>query len=169
MLNQSVYAIQNEGTMSRTPRTVVIAIGAVLIPANLALALGFQLGESKEQLKLKYDISVYDHDTGRVTITFSLEDDGRLAPISSIDLSIPSKERHTSGGYKSDLTMSMATRKEGSKRVARIHIRKDWAERAQIRLKTVNLDGKQEPMTWYYHAITLGELIARAKPHRNIK
>ena len=155
--------------MSRKSQTVVCAIAAVLVPASLALALGFRLGESKADLKLKYDVSVYDHDTGRVTITFSLEDDGRLEPINSIDLSIPSEEKHTSGGYKSDLTMSMATRKEGNKRVARIHIRKDWAERAQIQLKTVNLDGKQEHMTWYYHAITLGDLVARAKPHKHIK
>jgi hypothetical protein len=155
--------------MSTSSRQVVTVLGAFLIPTSLALALGFQLGESKEELKLKYEVSVYDHDTGRVTITFSLEDEGRLEPINSVDLSIPSEEKHTSGGYKSDLTMSVATKKEGNKRVARIHIRKDWAARAEIQLKTGHLDGKQEAMTWYYHSIKLNELVARAKPHKNIK
>ena len=155
--------------MFTTTRTLISVIAALVIPASLALAVGFQLGESKQKLQLKYDASVYDHDTGRVTVTFSLEDEGRLKPIDSVDLSIPSKEKHTSGGYKSDLTVSMATRKEGNKQVARVHIRKDWAARAEILLKTGHLDGKQEAMTWYYHSVPLKEIVATAKPHKNIK
>ena len=155
--------------MSTTSRTIVSVIAALVIPASFALAEGFQLGESKEKLQLEYDVSVYDHDTGRVTITFSLEDEGRLKPIESIDLSIASKEKHLSGGYKSDLTISMATRKEGNKQVARVHIRKDWAARAEIQLKTGHLDGKQEALTCHYHSVPLKELVARAKPHKKIK
>ncbi len=113
--------------MSTTTRTVITVAAALVIPASFALAVGTQLGESKDKLQLKYDVSVYDHETGRVTVTFSLEDAGRLKPINSIDLSIPSQEKHASGGYKSDLTISMATREEGNKQVARVHIRKDWA------------------------------------------
>ena len=130
--------------------------------------MGFQLGESKQKLKLEYDVSVYDHDTGRVTIEFSLNDAGRLTPITSVDLSIPSDEKHDGGGFKSDLTISMALRNEGTKQVGRVHIRKDWAERAEIQIKTGHLDGKQEPLTWYYHSIPLQELVARAKPHKTI-
>jgi len=154
--------------MSRTLKLLLAAIAVVAIPTSFALAEGFQLGESKEELKLKYDISVYDHDTGRVTIEFTLIDAGRITPITSVDLSIPSEEKHDSGGFKSDLTMSMALGKVGAKQVGRVHIRKDWAERAEIRLKTGHLDGKQEPLTWYYHSIPLKELVARAKPHKTI-
>lgn len=154
--------------MLRIPHVILsFAVGLVL-PSTLALALGFQLGESKQQLELKYDVSVYDHDSGRVTIEFTLEDEGRLKPINSIDFHIPSAEKHDGGGFKSDLTVSMATSKEGEKRVARIHIRKDWASRAEIHLKTNYLDGKQEPLTWYYHAIPLKSLVARAKPHETV-
>ena len=157
--------------MSTTTRTVVSVLAAlvILVPASFALAVGFQLGESKDKLQLKYDLSVYDHDTGRVTVTFSLEDEGRLKPIDSIDLSIPSQEKHSSGGYKSDLTISMTTRKEGNKQVARVHIRKEWAARAEIQLKTRHLDGKQEVLTWYYHSIPLRKLVVRAKPHKHIR
>ena len=155
--------------MSTTTRTVISIIAALAIPPSFALAVGFRLGESKDKLQLEYDLSMYDHDTGRVTVTFSLEDEGRLKPIDSIDLSIPSQEKHTSGGHKSDLTISIATRKEGNKQVVRVHIRKDWAARAEIQLKTGHLDGKQEPLTWYYHSIPLRELVARAKPHKHIK
>ena len=155
--------------MSRTARIVLGIIAALAIPASCALALGFGLGESKEQLNLKYEVSVYDHDTGRVTVQFTLEDEGRLKPITSIDLHIPSDEMHEGGGFKSDLTISMATSKEGTKQVGRIHIRKDWAERAEIQIKTGHLDGKQEALTWYYHAIPLKDLVDRAKPHETVK
>lgn len=151
--------------MPRRLKLLLAVIAVMAVPASVALAMGFQLGESKEELKLKYDVAVYDHNTGRVTITFSLIDAGRLKPITSVDLSIPSDEKHDGGGFKSDLTMSMALRKDGAKQVGRVHIRKDWAERAEIQIKTGHLDGKQEPLTWYYHSIPLKEVVARAKPH----
>jgi len=154
--------------MLRTARIVLGIMAVLVIPASFALALGFRLGESKDELELKYDISVYDHDTGRVTVTFTLEDEGRLKPITSIDLHIPSTEMHDSGGFKSDLTLSMATSKEGTKQVGRVHIRKDWAARAEIQIKTGHLNGKQELATWYYHAIPLKDLMARAKPHETV-
>ena len=155
--------------MSRTSHTLFSFVAVLAIPASTALAIGFELGASKEDLRLSYEVTVYDHDTGRVTVTFRLEDDGRLKPLSSIDLSIPSKEKHTGGGYKSDLSISMAVRQEDNKQVARVHIRKDWAERAEIRLKTGHLDGKQAVATWYYHAIPLKEIVARAKPHERTR
>ncbi|WDI42193.1 hypothetical protein [Bremerella sp. P1] len=154
--------------MSRIARILLGIVVLFVIPASVAWALGFELGQSKDELKLKYDVSIYDHDTGRVTVKFTLEDEGRLKPISSIDFHIPSDEKHDSGGYKSDLTLSMSTRNEETKQVARIHIRKDWAARAEIQIKTSHLDGKQEPLTWYYHAIPLKELVAKAKPHETV-
>lgn len=144
-------------------------IAAIAIPASCALALGFRLRESKEELNLKYDVSVYDHNTGRVTVTFTLKDEGRLKPISSVDLHISSDEQHDSGGFKSDLTMSMALREVEGNQVARIHIRKDWAERAEIQIKTGHLDGKQEPLTWYYHAVPLKDLVSRAERFKTVE
>ncbi len=154
--------------MSRTARVLLGIVAALAIPVSCTLALGFRLGESKEELNLKYDVSVYDHDTGRVTVEFTLKDEGRLKPIESVDLHIPSNEKHDGGGFKSDLTISMALRRDGRNQAGRIHLRKDWAERAEIQIKTGQLDGKQEPLTWYYHAIPLKELVARAKVHETV-
>ena len=44
--------------MSRTLKVLLALFVAIAIPASLALAMGFQLGESKEELKLNYDVSV---------------------------------------------------------------------------------------------------------------
>jgi hypothetical protein len=135
-----------------------LLILAVALP-GLAWALGFELGESKDELKLKYDVSVTDHKTGRVTIVLKIEDYGRLKPVSSVDLSIPAKEKHEGGGHYSDLTVSLAHRKEDGKDVYRVHILRELAERASIQLTTSHLDGKQELLTWYYHRIPIAKYL----------
>ena len=154
--------------MSRIKSLLLAMLGTLVIPASVAMALGFMLSESKEELGLEYEVSVYDHDTGRVTVEFTLEDEGRLKPISSVEFDIPSTEKHDNGGFKSDLTMSMVLREKGENQVGRVHIRKDWAERAEIRIITGHLDGKQQLATWYYHSIPLKELIADAKPFEKV-
>ena len=78
-----------------------ILILALAVP-GLAWALGFELGQTKEELKLKYDVSVKDHGTGRVTIVLKIEDYGRLKPVNSVDFYIPAKESHNGRGYYAD-------------------------------------------------------------------
>lgn len=135
-----------------------LLILAIVLP-GLAWALGFELGESKEELKLKYDVSVTDHKTGRVTIVVKIEDYGRLKPVYAVDLSIPAKEKEADGSQYSDLSVSLALRKEDGKDVARVHILRELAERASIQLKTGHLDGKQSPRTWYYHSIPIAKYL----------
>ncbi|MDA0590466.1 MAG: hypothetical protein O2820_21250 [Planctomycetota bacterium] len=135
-----------------------LLILAVVLP-GLAWALGFELGESKEELKLKYDVSVTDPKTGRVTIVVKIEDYGRLKPVYAVDLSIPAKESHNGRGHYMDLVVSMALQKEGDKDVARVHILRELAERASIQLKTGHLDGKQSPLTWYSHSIPIAKYL----------
>jgi hypothetical protein len=135
-----------------------LLILAVILP-GLAWALGFELGQTKEELKLKYDMSVTEHKTGRVTVVLKIEDYGRLKPVYAVDLSIPAKESHNGRGHYMDLVVSMALQKEGDKDVARVHILRGLAERASIKLKTGHLDGKQSPRTWYYHSIPIAKYL----------
>ena len=134
-----------------------IVFAAIALTVNLAWAAGFGLGQTKEQLKLKYDVSVKDHGTGRVTVTFTLADEGRIKPLNSVNLSILSKDKHKDGGYMSDLSLSLATRKVDGKQVASVHLKKELAERAEIQLRTSTLDGKMEALTWYYHVIPIAK------------
>ena len=130
---------------------------AVVLPASLAWAVGFQLGETREQLKLKYDVSVKDHGTGRVTVTLAIADQGRLKPLNSVNLVVPGKDRRKDGSGYVDLSVALATREEDGKQVARIHVLRELAERAEIHLRTSRLDGKQEALTWYYHVISIAK------------
>ncbi len=140
---------------ARTFCLSVVGFATLAMTTSPAWALGFELGESKEKLKLDYKVTVYDHGTGRVTITFTLADEGRLKPLNSIDFYIPSTDKHKSGGNMADLVLSLATREVDGKQVARIHVKKELIEKAEIQLKTSHLDGKQEPLTWYYHSIPI--------------
>ncbi len=136
-----------------------MVFAAFVLTANLAWALGFQLGETKEQLKLKYDVAVTDHGTGRVTVTLMLADEGRIAPLDrGVDLVIPSKD----GTGHVDLSLALERRKVDGKQVMSIHMTRELAERGEIHLKTDTLDGKQTPLTWYYHSIPLAGYLKEA-------
>lgn len=132
---------------------VLIVIAAGWTAGN-AWGIGFVLGETKDKLKLKYDLTVQDHGTGRVTIVLTLADEGRLRPLDEIQLVIPAKEKNPDGSFWMDLVVSIEMVKiEGGGRVGRVHIHKDLAERAQIQLNTHTLDGKLDPMTRLHHVI----------------
>ena len=66
-----------------------MVVAAYFSTTTLAWAEGLGLGETKQQLKLNYEVSVKDHGTGRVTVTFTLADEGRLKPINSIGALAP--------------------------------------------------------------------------------
>ena len=131
-----------------------IALAAVVLAANSAWALGFELGETKEQLKLDYEVSVADHGTGRVTINLTIADEGRLKPLDrGVELVIPSQD---GTGYVDLAVLLERTNLDGKQQV-RVHLARELAERATIQLQTNTLDGKQSPLTWYYHTISIAE------------
>ena len=123
--------------------------------AQPAWALGFKLSESKEQLELKYDIKAVDHGTGRVSLDLTITDEGKLLPIDSVDLLIPGND----GSGAVDFSVSLATSTEDGKRTARVHLKKELAERAEFHLKTWSLAGKKELNTWYYYAIPFADYL----------
>lgn len=136
-----------------------VAFAVCALTANWVWALGFELGQTKDELKLKYEVTATDHKTGRVTAELVLEDEGRLGPLTAIDLYIPDAK---GSGY-ADLSITLAVRKVDGKQVVTVHILKELAERASIQLKTRTLDGKQEPLTWYYHSVPLRQYISTEK------
>jgi hypothetical protein len=144
---------------------ILLAAAAVLAwTSSQALGIGFILGETKEELKLKYDVTVQDHGTGRVTAVFTLEDEGRLKPLDEVQLVIPDQEKNADGGYWMDLVVSIEMKDAGDgKRVGRVHVLRELAERAQIRLNTHTKDGNLDPRTRLHHVIALEKHLPAAK------
>ena len=149
--------------LTRTLRRVSLLLVATVVvvwTADRACGVGFVLGETKEDLKLKYDVSVTDHGTGRVTVVFTLANEGRLKPLDEVQLVIPGQEKSRDGGHWMDLVVSIQmTQLADGNRVGRIHIRRDLAERAQIRLNTHTMDGKMDPLTRLHHVIPISKFL----------
>jgi len=136
--------------------TMLFSFLGLLLTAQDVWAIEFGIGQSKEELGLKYE-SVVDHGTGRVTIVLDIADAGKLKPINSISLYIP--EEGTTG--RPDLMVSLATTKVDGKTQVRAHMKKELAERAQLQLKTTSdpRTGKPTPLTRYYFTIHVDEFI----------
>ncbi|HEX4146730.1 MAG TPA: hypothetical protein VHY91_24745 [Pirellulales bacterium] len=61
------------------------------------------LGPSKDEWKLAYDVAVYDADSDKATVLFTLSGEGRLKPIYSIDLVAFRKQTDSPGGRAYDV------------------------------------------------------------------
>ena len=127
----------------RKLRLLLIVFAATALATCLAWAEGFGLGKMKEQLKLKYDVSVKNQGTGRITVNLTITDQGKLKPLDSVDLVISSKD----GTNFFDLSLSLATKKVDGKLLSRVHLKRELAERLEIQLRTSRLDSKQEALT----------------------
>ena len=88
-----------------------------------------------------------------MTAVLAIADEGRLGPLTAVQLVVPSEN---GTGYV-DLSLSLQTTDTDGKNVARVHVLRSLAKRAEIQLRTRTLDGKQEPLTWYYHTIRIAD------------
>jgi hypothetical protein len=152
----------------RKSPVAAIAFIALLASACAAWAVVAVLNESKEQLKLQYDVAVRDTGKGSVSVPFTLADEGRLKPIFDIGLYVPAEKVDKDGGWYADLAVSLATRMVDGKKVASFDLRKDWAQRAEIQLMTVTLDGKQpQSKGSMSHVIRVAQYLDNRQTPRN--
>ena len=141
-----------------TVRWSMMVLAVLAVTADNAWAMGEILGQSKEELKLEYDVSVQDHGTGRITVVLTIAEEGRLKPLQAVNLMIPMEK----GQGSVDLMVSLDARVVDGKRVARVHLKKEWAERAQIWLTTYSFDGKPLVLTHYIHPISVAQYLKGA-------
>ncbi|QDT29488.1 hypothetical protein [Gimesia panareensis] len=130
---------------------------SLLASTNVANALGFEIGDSKEKLGLKYDLQLTDHGTGRVTVNLTIDDPGKLKPLQSVWLVIPAE----SGTGYVDLSIELAKHNTDGQLRVRAHLKKELAERAQLQLRTLTnpRTGQAEPLSWFYYVIPLKEYL----------
>ena len=151
----------------RLSAVLLVAIATVWA-ADRVWGVGFYLGQTKDELKLKYDVAVEEHSfdgkpTGRVTVIFTLSDEGRLKPLDEVQFVVPGKEKTKDGGHWIDLAVSIdMTKTDRGIRVGRVHILKELAERAEIQLNTHTMDGKQDLLTRLHHVIPVAKYLANA-------
>jgi hypothetical protein len=154
--------------LMRTLRYLVLALvaAAVLMP-NRAWALNEILAQTKEEMKLQYDVSVRDLGNGRVFVFLTLADAGRLKPLRSVELEIPGRDVDKNGGVAPELHLSLATGEVdggagGGGKQTGFELTKELAERAEIWLTAAQLDGKQMALTGYVYRIPIAPYMKSA-------
>jgi hypothetical protein len=125
-------------------------------------AIYYRLGPSQDEWGLKYDVAVQDADSGTVTVVFTLADEGRLKPIYSIDLVAFSKQTDSQGGRSYDVKEPIKLKPtEDGKSAGQVQIRKEFLDRAKIRILTQMVDGKRQPSGGSYIDIPLSKFLKR--------
>src|SRR5262245_6975016 len=96
---------------------------------------------------------------GTVIVTLTIEDLGKLAPLDSAVLSVPSTRKKSAF----DVLVPMALKRDGGKMKAWAQLTRDVAERATIELVPQNPPDGQRVMGWVFHPIAIKEHIIESK------
>jgi hypothetical protein len=129
----------------------MLVLSAMVLMSNCCWAIYHALGPSTDEWGLKYDVQVKPADGDKLNVVFTVADEGRLKPIYSIDLVAFSLQTDSQGGHAYDVKehLDLKATKDG-KRVGQVQIRKEFADRAKIRLLTLTVDGKRHAQASYY-------------------
>ena len=140
--------------------TGMLVVAAIVLMSGGCWAIRYGLGPSKGEWKLKYDVAVYDADSDKLTVVFTLADEGRLKPVDSIDLVAFSKQTDNQGGRSYDVMVpiELKTTTDG-KRAGQVQIRKEFADRAKIRIITHMVDGQRQPSGGAFYDIPIGKYL----------
>jgi hypothetical protein len=140
--------------------TGMLVLAAMLLMSDRSWAIRNGLGPSKDEWKLAYDVVVYAADSDKLTVVFTLADEGRLKPIYSIDLVAFSKQTDNQGGRAYDVLtpIELKPTKDG-RRVGQVQIRKQFLDRAKIRIITLTLDGKRQPSGGVFYEIPIAKYL----------
>ena len=126
----------------------MLVVAAIVLMSGRSWAVYDLLGPSKDAWKLKYDVEVNPAERDKVTVVFTLADEGRLKPFYSINLVAFSKQTDNQGGRSYDVKAPIELKStEDGKRVGQVQIRKEFVDRAMIRIITLTVDGKRRPST----------------------
>jgi len=143
--------------------TGMLVVAAFVLMSGRTWAIYHGLPPSKDEWRLKYDVAVYDADSDTLTVVFTLADEGRLKPFHSIDLVAFSKRMDNQGrrSYDVKAPIELKTTEDG-KRTGQVQIRKEFADRAKIRIITHMVDGKRQPSGGAYYDIPIAKYLNKA-------
>jgi len=146
---------------NRFPRlaTGLLAFAVVALLSGKAWAVYYPLGPSNDDWGLKYSVAVEDAESGMVTVTFTLESDGRLKPVHSISMQVRDKQNSSSATVKGRLELKPTA---DGKRVGRMKIRKDEADRAVLQVLTQTFDGRFQAAPARYYDIPLAKHLEKS-------
>ena len=112
---------------------------------------------------MKYDVAVSEADGDKLTIVFTVADEGRLKPFYSIDLIAFSKQTDNQGGRSYDVNVPIELKPTADgKRAGQVQIRKEFVDRAKIRIITLTVDGQRQPSGGAFYDIPIEKYLHKA-------
>jgi len=141
----------------------ILVVAAILLTSGHSWAIYDVLGPSKDEWGLKYDVQINDRGDGTVTVVFTLADEGRLKPLSSIELYVFNREADNQGGHAYDVKepIELKPTKDG-RRVGQAQMRKEYVDRAKIRILTKTVDGKHQQPGFADYEIPIRKFLNKA-------
>ena len=128
---------------------LVVAVG--LLTCDRSFAIYYGLGASKDDWGMKYDVQVNEAGRDEVSVVFTVADQGRLKPFDLIELIAFNKETDDQGGHSYDVKAPIVLKATKDGRLAgQVQMRKEFLDRAQIRILTRTFDGKPQSGLSYY-------------------
>jgi len=141
----------------------ILVLAAMLLAAEHCLAIRFPLPPSKDEYGLKYDVAITEADGGKLTVVFTLADEGRLKPLYAVDVVAFSKQTDSQGGRSYDVNEKLELKPGADgKRVATATFSKEHLDRAKIRIITLMVDGKRQPSGGAIYDIPLSKYAKEA-------
>jgi hypothetical protein len=130
--------------------TSVLVIAAVVLVPSLSSAVYYSLGPSKDEWGLKYDVEVSAADGDTLNVLFTLADQGRLRPIySATVIAFSNPNSDGSRSYLAKAQIDLKSTKDG-KLSGQTQIRKEFVDRAMVRILTLTVDGRRYTSARYY-------------------
>lgn len=129
----------------------LLVVAVVVLTAGRSWAIYFGLGPSKDEWGLKYDVAIEEVDSNTLQLVFTVADEGRLKPFYKLDLVAFSRQTDRRGGraYDVDEPIKLKPTADG-KRVGTVRFRKQFADRAMIRIITLTVDGQRRRSGAFY-------------------
>jgi hypothetical protein len=143
--------------------TGMLVVAAMVLMSGRSWAIYYGLGPSKDEWGLKYNVEVHDAGSDTLTVVFTLADEGRLKPFYSLELVAFSKQADNQGrrSYDVKAPIELKPTKDG-RRAGQVQIRKEFADRAKIRILTLMVDGKRQPSGGAYYDIPIAKYLNKA-------
>ena len=142
--------------------TGVLVAAVVVLISGRSWAVFHSLGPSKNEWGLKYDVEVNAADGDKLNVVFTLADQGRLKPIYSATVVAFSNPRSDGGRtYLANAPIDLKSTKD-SKLTGQAQIRKEFADRAMIRILTLMVDGRRQTSGAAYYNIPLQKFLNKA-------
>ena len=140
--------------------TGVLVVAALILTPDRSWAVYYSLGPSKDEWGLKYDVELSAAEGDMLNVAFTIADEGRLKSIYSFTVVAFSKP-DSQGGRRYDVKapLELKATKDG-RRAGQVKIRKEFADRATIRILTQTVDGKRQTAGAAYYDIPLKKFLS---------